>query len=187
MEGIKGQAVVIDAIFFMLVCGMAASALFWAGSVYGNKTYEAYKYMYLHDYETSMIAVLGEMSYKDGETIRYWMHELGEYMKGTFDREHERYTLLEENFRKLCIQAPAPVLLIVSSPTPGAQRGYCTPETCEKLYFACGGLLDALNETIKENGISYVINETKYPYYSSPIISKGCSTLRCEMVTKIYY
>ena len=192
----KGQAVVIDAIFFMLVCGMAATALFWAGSVYGNKTYEAYKYMYLNDYETSMIAVLGEMSYKDGDTVRYWMTELGEYMKGTFNESSNRYTLLQENFQKLCVQAPAPVLLIVSSPTPGAKRGYCpfAGGKCEKLYFACGRLLDntwdlSLNETIQNSDgtTTYVVNETKYPYYSSPVTSKMCSTLRCEMVTKIYY
>ena len=45
----RGQAVIIDALFFMLICGAAAGILFWASATYGEKSYNAYSYMYIND------------------------------------------------------------------------------------------------------------------------------------------
>jgi len=59
----KGQAMIVDALFFLMLTGMAAGVLAWASSVYGNQALDAYKYLYLIDMETSSLQTLTEASY----------------------------------------------------------------------------------------------------------------------------
>ncbi len=134
MDVRRGQAVIIDALFFMLICGAAAGILFWASSAYGEKSYNAYRYMYINDYETSCLSALSKISYDLAPGVRaYWLDELGRYIAGNeFDETHERYGFLVDEWTKFCAQAPIPISLDVYSEeqTP---RGNMSAH----LFFAC--------------------------------------------------
>ncbi|MCK4327711.1 MAG: hypothetical protein KAW41_04510 [Candidatus Diapherotrites archaeon] len=189
MDVKRGQAVVIDGLFFLMICGFAAATLLWAGSVYGDKSFEAYRYIYMTDYTGGAMAVLSNLDYEYTVSIggssaavkAAWLDELGSYMLGEFNETDARYKVMRGHWDTLCSQAPAPLLLTVYSEYEGTARG--TQE--EPLYFACGegdrSLLKALEDEDGE------LNIFKYPYYSSDIMSKSCSTLRCIMDIKIYY
>jgi hypothetical protein len=128
-----GQAVVIDALFFMLLCGSAAAILFWASSMYGEKSYNAYRYMYLNDYETSVMSTLSKMGYTQAGVSKSWLDELGKYVEGKeFDETHPRYKALVDEWVKFCLQSPVPITLEVynEKETP---RGNMQ----DHLFFAC--------------------------------------------------
>ena len=189
MDVKRGQAVVIDGLFFLMICGFAAAALMWAGSIYGDKSFEAYRYIYMTDYTGGAMAVLSSLDYEysvtesgASTTVKTaWLDELGAYMLGEFDSESARYKAMEAQWDTLCSQAPAPLLLTVYSEYEGVAVG--TQE--EPLHLACGegdhSLLAALEDDEGE------LNIFKYPYYSSDVQSKSCATLRCVMDIKIYY
>ncbi|MBN3037613.1 MAG: hypothetical protein JW834_04150 [Candidatus Diapherotrites archaeon] len=201
MEGLRGQAVIVDAIFFLMICGMAAAGILWAGSVYGQKSFAAYSYMYLNDYETSALAVLSATEYKDGAGVsRAWLKELGDFMldkynetdpPGRYDNPGGGMDSLLEGWESVCYAAPAPMLLTVWSTEPAVVRG----TRSEPLYLACGGLVYADDDPGKERGLLWErdprlgdwVNPYKYPYYSSPTLSKACGAVPCTMEVKIYY
>lgn len=195
----KAQAMVMDALFLLMIAGFASASLLWASNIYGNKSFEAYKYMYLNDYETSALAVLSALEYNDAGVARYWLDELGRFMKGEFNETHNRYTLFVNHWQMLCEQSPAPMLLTVCSGSEGVIKGKCDKNTYQPIFLGCGRLLDStwkdddgrnlsLNESQQQADTTvYVVNQYKYPYYSSPIESKPCNIFRCEMEIKIYY
>lgn len=181
----RGQAMIIDGLFFLMICGFAAASLLWASSAYGDKSYEAYKYIYMTDYASAAIVTLSNLDYEyvqGSQSIqRAWLDELGAYMLGEFNETGPRYTQMLDKWTALCEQAPAPLVMIVYSEARGIARG--TRE--EPMYLSCGGMLDEENEfSLYQDG---AVNVLKYPYYSSPLQSKSCGTLRCEMEIKIYY
>ena len=179
----KGQAMVIDGLFFLMICGVAAATLMWAGSVYGNKSFEAYRYIYMTDYTSGALQVLSQLDYSysvpgGAPTLvkTNFFTEMGKYMQGEFDESDARYDAMMKQWNTLCEQSPAPILLTLFTDTDTAAHG-----TQDKpIYLSCGGLLDTLND-------GEGINVLKYPYYSSPKESKSCDVLRCEMDIKIYY
>ncbi len=181
MEVGKGQAMVMDGLFFLMICGLAAATLMWAGSVYGNKSFEAYRYIYMTDYAAGALQALSQLDYKytvgTGDTVKAnFLTEMGKYMQGEFDKGDTRYVAMVSKWETLCKQSPAPILLTIFTEQPNVAHG-----TRDKpIYLSCGGLLD----TLKGDG---GINTLKYPYYSSPAESKSCDVLRCEMDIKIYY
>jgi hypothetical protein len=195
----RGQAVVLDAIFFLMICGIAAAFMLWASSVYGNKSFEAFRYLYLNDFETASLAVLSSLEYNEqagpGEYVsRSWLDELGRYMVEEFSDDPasttDRYDALIREWQQLCHQAPAPMLLTVYSESEGVKRG----TRDQPLRIACGQLLDPDWEDADGNRLSLceddacaTVNEFKYPYYGSAIESKSCNVLRCETDIKIYY
>jgi len=201
----KAQAVVIDALFFLMICGFAATVLLWAGNVYGNKVFDAYRYMYLNDYETSAMQVLSALEYTDDSGVqRAWLNDLGGFMLGYFNESDPpgRYEVFLSKWDEVCLQAPAPLLLTVFS-SGKVQRG--SQEL--PLYFSCGTLLSkdarekgslddpcriatrsqgVLCERDRRTGKVFVFT-TKYPYYSTPITTKSCDVVSCEMEIKVYY
>ncbi len=220
MDVKRGQAVVIDGLFFLMLCGVAAATLVWAGSVYGDKSFEAYRYIYMTDYVGGSLAVLSQMDYAfeeaDGSAVKTsWMNEVGEYMLGTFDETYpspHRYNAMDAQWRLLCEQAPAPLLLSVYTESKGVAKG----SQDKPLYFSCGKrdddpdskdltellidcdvpveFSDINTEEEFEDWIDdceppekLFTNIMKYPYYSSPTQSKSCSNLRCVLDIKIYY
>lgn len=182
MEVSRGQAMVMDGLFFLMLCGLAAATLMWAGSVYGNKSFEAYRYIYMTDYASGALQVLSQLDYgysagAGGGTVKAnFLNEMGKYMQGEFNESDARYGLMVGKWETLCKQSPAPILLTIYTDARDAACG-----TRDKpIYLSCGGLLDRLEG---DGGI----NVFKYPYYSSPAESKSCDALRCEMDIKIYY
>jgi len=180
-----GQAMVIDGLFFLLICGFAASVLLWAVSVYGDKSFEAYRYIYMTDYASSSISVLSQLDYEytvTGVTVKAsWLDELGAFMVGEFIAPSPRHDALIKAWESLCDQAPAPLLLTVFTEYENAVVG----TRAVPLYLACGE--DDKNLLVILEGEDGNVNPLKYPYYSSPKESKSCGTLRCEMDIKIYY
>ena len=190
----KAQAVVIDGLFFLMICGFAASSLLWAGSMYGDKSFDAYRYIYMADYTSGALTVLSQFDYEYTvagvpQPIKAaWLDELGAYMNGEFDEGNVRYTVMIGHWKTLCLQSPAPLLMTVFTEYKGAARG----KQAEPLYFDCEGEKDtpdrdedrSLMGALEDEG---VLNVYKYPYYASPIQSKSCSTLLCVMDIKIYY
>ena len=182
-----GQAMVVDGLFFLMICGFAASVLLWASSVYGDKSFEAYRYIYMTDYTSSSLAVLSQLDYEyvvgqpPVKVKASWLDELGMFMTGEFDNKSVRYDALQGRWESLCDQAPAPLLLTVFTEYENAVVG----SRAAPLYFACGKGDKNLLNILK--GEDNTVNPYKYSYYSSPKESKSCSTLRCEMDIKIYY
>ena len=181
MEISRGQAVVIDGLFFLMICGLAAATLMWAGSVYGNKSFEAYRYIYMTDYASSSLQVLSQLDYEyrinPTDSIRTnFLNEMGKYMQGEFTEEDKSYTTMIDKWETLCEQAPAPILLTIFTKEENVAHG----TRDEPIYFSCGGLLDKLKG---DDGINIV----KYPFYSSPPDSKSCDVIQCKMDIKIYY
>jgi hypothetical protein len=105
----KAQAVVLDALFFLTICGIASASLLWASSVYGNNSFDAYTFMYISDYEASLLNTMSENSYSVGASKRYWLDEMGYYMAGEFDRTHPRYEELMKQWHLMCLHSPHPL------------------------------------------------------------------------------
>ena len=192
MELSRGQAVVIDALFFLMICGACAATLIWAGSIYGDKSYEAYRYIYMTDYANSALTVLSnlEYSYSDATTGSQvqtsWLGQLGDYMAGDFDQASGRYASMTYQWEELCLQAPAPLLLVICSESRNVANGGCNKTAYEPIYLSCGEDEYSLL-TLLEDEDSGEINVLKFPYYSSALESKRCGKYRCEMDIKIYY
>ncbi len=201
---VNGQAVVIDALFFLMICGVTSAGLMWAGSVYGDTALEGYQHMYLNDFEAGAINALSMTEYKvDDGPLRVWLDEVGNYMLGEFNKTNPRYTEgIEGQWERACSASPAPVLLVLST------EDSRVPEERRTVRLACGRLLDhtwgcddcgqgceegdvtkSLNETtfIRNRGYECHINEYKYTYFSSPIRTKNCGLVICDLQAKIYY
>ncbi|MFC2174408.1 hypothetical protein ACFLQ2_00875 [archaeon] len=181
MDMKRGQAMVFDAIFFLMICGLAAAVLLWAGSVYGNKSFEAYRYIYFSDYVGSSVVALSNLEYEydigGGAVLKPWLNEMGSYMRGDFNSTSGRYALLNSQWEELCEQSPTPLLLTLYSESDGVRVG----DTENPIYLDCGNLLSRLRNP------DGTINFYKFSYYSSPIEHKTCGTFRCVMDIKIYY
>lgn len=204
---VNGQAAVFDGILFLVVCGTASAALMWAGSIYGDTSVEGYQYMYLNDFEKSSINALAMSEYQAREDgpVRSWLSEVGNYMLGEFNETSERYGAMNQTWQSVCNSAPAPMLLVVST------QDSRVPEERQKLYFACGRLLDHdwgcegdcdctdMDETTNSLNVTTLpqeagggeprceINPYKYPYYASPRKTKNCGLVICDLHAKIYY
>ena len=63
MNARRGQAVVIDALFFLMVCGFASAIMLWGSSVYGNQSIKAFQYMYLNEYQNSALALVSQAKF----------------------------------------------------------------------------------------------------------------------------
>lgn len=192
----RGQAMVIDGLFFLMLCGLAAATLIWAGSTYGDKSFEAYRYIYMTDYTSGALQTLSQLDYEywigpnvDDFRKTSFLEELGKYMKGEYDEIDPRYDLMYSKWESLCLQAPAPLLLTTYTENDAALRG----KKGDPLYWSCGKLVDKTWKDDKGNWLSLYdeetgeLNQFKYPYYASPRESKSCDVLRCEMEIKIYY
>ncbi len=105
----KGQAMIIDALFFLMLCGMSAAILAWASSVYGNQALDAYRNLYLIDMESSTIQVLGGTSYSYEGNELFWMDQFGRYLAGQFNETDDRFKLLLDKWREICNTSGNPI------------------------------------------------------------------------------
>lgn len=109
----KGQAMIIDALFFMLLCGMSAGVLAWASSVYGNEALDAYRYLYLIDTESGAVQQLSAVSYDYNGNKLYWIDQLGRYLDGQFNESDERFKLLLKVWNRTCDMVGSPLVMEV--------------------------------------------------------------------------
>ena len=123
----RGQAMIIDALFFLMICGMAAAVLAWASSVYGNQALEAYNYLYLSDIQSSTIQVLSETSYYYEGNKLFWMDQFGRYLAGQFNESDNRYALLMDEWDRICSSIGNPIILEIY---PETRTTVCYGDTC---------------------------------------------------------
>lgn len=109
----KGQAMIIDALFFLMLCGMSAAILAWASSVYGNQALDAYKYLYLIDLETSALQTVTESSYVYANNELYWIDQLGRYLDGQFNESDPRFKYLLNEWGWVCNVSGTPLVMYV--------------------------------------------------------------------------
>ncbi len=109
----KAQAMIIDALFFLMLCGMSAAILAWASSVYGNQALEAYRYLYMIDIESSTVQVLGEISYDYQGNELFWLDQFGRYLEGQFNESDPRFALLLDNWDAVCKMVGNPLMVEV--------------------------------------------------------------------------
>ncbi|GEM_PF-4251821 len=145
----KAQAMIIDALFFLMICGMSAAILAWASSIYGNQALEAYNYLYLSDVESSSIQVLSEISYMYKGNKLFWVDQFGRYLAGEFNESDERFKLLIENWDGVCRAVGNPLVIEIY---PEDKSAVCEGDVCADLQHPII-LSCAFNKT----------NEERYP------------------------
>ncbi|MCD4740329.1 hypothetical protein K8R43_04005 [archaeon] len=130
----KAQAVIIDGIFFLMLCASAAALLFWAASVYGATSFKAYYFMYMGEFDSGILNTLTEIEYEQpAGAKRFFLDEIGYYMIGAFDNADPRYEAMMMQWHTLCLQSPHPLELSVYAPdTPVVFGTYADP-----LLFSC--------------------------------------------------
>ncbi len=127
----KAQAMIVDALFFLMLCGMSAAVLAWASSVYGNQALDAYKYLYLIDLETSTLQTVTESSYTYQNNEMYWIDQLGRYIDGQFNETDDRFKLLLDQWNRTCSTAGMPLLIYVYPETVSqGKTSVCSSKVC---------------------------------------------------------
>jgi hypothetical protein len=200
---VKAQAVIMDALFLMILCSIASTMLLWASSTYGNNSFKAYYFMYMGEFNNALVNSLSGLKYADQNDVdRFWLVEVGAYMMGEFEQEDSegnmdpRYYDLMKQWYTICLHSEHPVELVIFSTDETVKYG--TP--AEPVYFSCPmAMLDPGGRSVttwvyeyetagcpKKDGEPTLCNPPP-PYFSSGIQRKICGKVPCTMEAKIYY
>ncbi len=162
----RAQAMIIDALFFLMLTGMAAAVLVWASSVYGNQALDAYKYLYLIDLESSTLQTVSASSYMYKNNELYWIDQLGRYLDGQFNESDDRFKLLLEEWNLTCATAGMPLVLYVYPETASAGKtSVCTEDKkiCadeeHPLIFTCPVVQNNQKTSALESVLTYMCKD----------------------------
>lgn len=145
----KAQAVVIDGLFLLMLCALAAAFLLWASSTYGNTSFKAYYFMYMGEYNAGVLNCLTEVKYHDpgfapGVLDHFWLGEVGDYMKGVFNEEdapgvpNPQYVEMMKQWHTICLQSPHPLELKIFVPGGSPEEGTIVRgNSTSPLVFGC--------------------------------------------------
>ena len=126
----KGQAMIIDALLFLMLCGMSAAILAWASSVYGNQALDAYNFLYLIDTESGVIQTLGEASYNVSGNQFYLIDQIGRYLDGQFNETDPRFAYMVGNWSKICNVSGMPMVVYIAPETYKGNTSVCYNGVC---------------------------------------------------------
>ena len=127
----NGQAMIIDALLFLMICGSSAAILAWASSVYGNEALDAYRNLYMIDVESSVIQVLGRTSYQYEGNEMFWMDQFGRYLEGQFNETDPRFKLLLDQWKEVCNVSGNPLMVEIM---PEGKTSICAGKVCAGRY-----------------------------------------------------
>lgn len=154
----KGQAAVMDALFFMMICSVAATLLFYVSSIYGQSIDQQVSAIYNFEYTgNALVALQGADNYDFWNELKdKVLNEDGEKAREHINSNRDIWNTLEES-------SPSNINFLCFKGT-GCGDEFCYPAK-----------VDEKEESFYFTG-NYVV------YTSSVDIGQGC-----QAIMKVYY
>jgi len=165
----RGQGAIMDALFFLLICAVSSTLLFYVSSIYGQGIDQQISSIYNLEYTgNALVALQSHNDHHFWYDLRKRVMDAGEYE----ENEVEEYIDDEEVWEDVEASSPSPYPFLCFEGCDNAD-GYCYPSEGSDYAY------EIENEYLDE---THFQEEGYVAYTSSVVLETGC-----EAVFKVYY